>query len=361
MGSPRRWVLLAPAAAVQALKWPGAAPVHVDAVALLEDILAIPSPSGQEADLAAHLEARLQDAGLAPERVPVPEGGHDLRCIVGTPRVWLATHLDTVPGELPVRSEGGVLHGRGACDAKGSAAAMVAAVVQAARDGVDGFGLLLTVGEETDLRGARAVGELPFVVVGEPTDLHVLPGTFGTLSIRLKARGKRAHTATPHEGDNAIEALMAALQGAGAAVPTGAWQAVTGFHGGIADNVVPDAAEATVNLRYPPGADIGPWREALASFEAEVLKEADAVRGVESVPAALQEHPVGDVAPYITELSVYRNGVVFGPGRVEDAHTDHDRVRLADVEAATVAYRDMLTALAQNGGRAGVPSAPAGI
>ncbi|MDX1616639.1 MAG: M20/M25/M40 family metallo-hydrolase, partial [Candidatus Promineifilaceae bacterium] len=107
----------------------------MDAVRLLEQIVAIPSPSGEEEAVARRLVSCMSDLGLKAcvdgagnavgRRVFPAEDGVVRQTVV------LLGHMDTVPGEIPVRIEQGVLYGRGTVDAKGPLAAFVMAAAQA--------------------------------------------------------------------------------------------------------------------------------------------------------------------------------------------------------------------------------------
>ena len=75
------------------------------------------------------------------------------------PRVVLSTHYDCVPPFYESRVEGGVLIGRGVCDAKGILAAQVAAAERLRQRGETRVGLLFVVGEERGSDGARVANE----------------------------------------------------------------------------------------------------------------------------------------------------------------------------------------------------------
>ena len=105
----------------------------MDEVAFLEELLSIPSPSGEEDAVAAYLveqmapwasEAHRDEAGNAVGTIGNPAAERE---------IVLLGHMDTVPGLIPVRKEGGRLYGRGAVDAKGPLAAFVLAAARAAR------------------------------------------------------------------------------------------------------------------------------------------------------------------------------------------------------------------------------------
>ncbi|MEW6421370.1 MAG: M20/M25/M40 family metallo-hydrolase, partial [Deinococcota bacterium] len=93
---------------------------------LILGAVAIPSVSGQEAQVAAFLTGWMNARGF---RVHIDEAGNAVgERGNGSLTVVLLGHIDTVPGEIPVRVEGNRLYGRGSVDAKGSFCAFVAAV-----------------------------------------------------------------------------------------------------------------------------------------------------------------------------------------------------------------------------------------
>src|SRR6185312_8172034 len=126
--------------------------------------------------------------------------------------VTLSTHLDTVPPYLPPKLSGDRLTGRGAADAKGIAAAMLAAserLTEAREDRVD---LLFVVGEEKGSDGARNANRLPatsrYLVNGEPTESKLASGCKGSLRVMVRTHGREAHSAYPELGASAIEPLL---------------------------------------------------------------------------------------------------------------------------------------------------------
>src|SRR4030081_3002237 len=124
-----------------------AAPSDVAAVA--EWLMAIESTSGAEGRLTRAFGDALAARRWALRRIPAPGGREDLLATSGAgPFVTLSTHLDTVPPYLPPRRDGARLFGRGACDAKGIAAAMLSAAERLRGSGVP-VAMLFVVGEET--------------------------------------------------------------------------------------------------------------------------------------------------------------------------------------------------------------------
>src|SRR5690606_22101892 len=126
------------------------------------------------------------------------------------PHVTLSTHLDTVPPFIPPRLSGGRIHGRGACDAKGIAAAMICAAERLRERGVP-VALLFVVGEEVTHDGAHAANALPnrsvALINGEPTESTLALGTKGAVRFTLRTKGKPAHSAYPELGHSAIDDL----------------------------------------------------------------------------------------------------------------------------------------------------------
>src|SRR6266545_1037372 len=96
-------------------------------VALLEQMLRIPSISGQEADVARFLVGQMAALGFESY---VDGAGNAVGEAGAGPQIVLLGHIDTVPGVVPVRVEDGRLYGRGAIDAKGPFATFVAAAAR---------------------------------------------------------------------------------------------------------------------------------------------------------------------------------------------------------------------------------------
>src|SRR5579862_1230766 len=199
------------------------------------------------------------------ERMPVggdsaeAAGRFNLFASWGEPVVVLSTHMDTVPPFFPSAEDAEHIYGRGACDAKGIVAAMLAATARLLDDGVRGFGVLLVVGEETDSAGAEAANRQPratrYLVNGEPTENRLAVGTKGALYLAVEADGRAAHSAYPELGDSAVDRLLAALARLRAVpLPSAPVLGETTLNigtlaGGRAANVVADRARAEVMVR----------------------------------------------------------------------------------------------------------------
>lgn len=187
----------------------------------------------------------------------------------GTSGVVLSGHLDTPPiGDFWSFSQsqftGGRMYGRGAADMKGT----VVAMLQAAQDLVARripVVLAFTTDEETTMSGAvslsktLALRRARAIVVGEPTGLRVGYAEKGVLDLAIETRGRSAHGAMPHLGENAIAKMMRilrALEGFRGRIAHPELGTVTlnigTLNGGQRINVVPSRCTSEVDIRFPP-------------------------------------------------------------------------------------------------------------
>ncbi|HET9454993.1 MAG TPA: M20/M25/M40 family metallo-hydrolase, partial [Gemmatimonadaceae bacterium] len=232
---------------------------NADVVELAARMMEIDSTSGSEGALVDWLENYLAGLEWRVQRIPVTPGRDDLLATWGDAHeITLSTHLDTVPPFIPPRLEGDTLWGRGACDAKGIAAAMIVAAGQLRERGVP-VGLLLVVGEEVSHDGAVAANAFPttsrVLINGEPTESTLATGTKGAMRVTLRTAGQAAHSAYPHLGRSATSALAKLLvELESLELPRDAQLGDTTINvgvigGGVADNVVAPAAEARLMAR----------------------------------------------------------------------------------------------------------------
>jgi LysW-gamma-L-lysine carboxypeptidase len=122
---------------------------------LLKGMLEIYSPSGKEQELALFLKDELTNLGF--RNVRLDKVGNLYGEIgSGSPIILFCGHMDTVPGQIPVRHEGGKIYGRGAVDAKSSLAAMISASCDLGLRGAEGKVIVAgVVDEERNARGIR--------------------------------------------------------------------------------------------------------------------------------------------------------------------------------------------------------------
>ncbi len=274
----------------------------------------------------------------------------------GEPRVTLSTHMDTVPPFFPSREDDEFIWGRGACDAKGIIAAMVAATEQLLHDGSRNIALLFVVGEERNSAGARAAARTPrgsrYLVNGEPTENKLALASKGTLRLELTASGRMAHSAYPELGESAIEKLLDALE-AIRRVPLphddvlGACTLNIGtISGGRAPNVIPDSAKAELLVRLV--GDPAPVRDAYTRAVGTRAELAEilyipAIRfaSVDSLPTT--------VVSYTTDVPVFGRSwgepLLLGPGSIHVAHTSEERISKQELAEAVGLYADVVKRL----------------
>ena len=178
------------------------APTDADAVALVERLVATPSVSGTEAGAVRVFVAAGARMGMTCEIDGAGNGVARRGPTSARTRVALLGHIDTVPGELPVRTEHGVLHGRGAVDAKGPLAAMLVAAARAEVPAGVAIDVIAAVGEEThDSPGAHFVRDRmqpAACIIGEPSGWDgVTLGYKGRVVVRAECTRGCAHSAGP--------------------------------------------------------------------------------------------------------------------------------------------------------------------
>lgn len=337
----------------------------MDVVALTRALVDIDSVTGRERAvgdfLHDHLEPLAARWGGRLERVPVEGDRCNLVAAWGRSEVVLSTHLDTVPPFIPSSEDAEHVWGRGACDAKGIAAAMVKAVEGLLAEGATGFGLLFVVGEETDSLGARVANERPIgsraLIDGEPTENRLALGSKGTLYLALEAAGRAAHSAYPELGDSAIDRLLEAIARLRALpLPSDpvlgeATMNVGTIAGGRAANVVADEARAEVLFRT---VDDG------AALREAALAAVAAVPGVHvtrsgGVPAVRLGGLPGfetTVVKYTTDvprLGAWGEPYLLGPGSIHLAHTPEERVPKRQLAEAVELYRALVRRLQGRG------------
>ena len=178
-----------------------------DAFELTRALVALETPTGSEGPATDLLDGAPRRAGYRTVRQRVSAGRDNLLAFREPPALVFSTHVDCVPPYVPLSEDAETIRGRGSCDAKGLAAAMVAAAERLAARGERRIGLLFLVGEENGSDGARVAADLEprgrFLVNGEPTENRLSIGQKGSLRVDLQATGRAAHSAYPEEGESA--------------------------------------------------------------------------------------------------------------------------------------------------------------
>jgi acetylornithine deacetylase len=330
---------------------------QTDVVELTARMMEIESTSGAEGPLVDWVDNYLAGDDWRTQRIPVTPGRDDVFATsVDTPLVTLSTHLDTVPPYIPPRLEGDTLWGRGACDAKGIASAMIVAAQRLRARGVP-VALLFVVGEEVTHDGAEAANRFPTtsqaLINGEPTESTLAVGTKGAMRFTLRTRGQAAHSAYPHLGRSAISELVRLLAELETLeLPRDAQLGDTTINigtiaGGVADNVMAPEAEARLMARLvtPPEEFVRvvkAWLRDRAEFEQSITVQLARLGTLPGFPTSVAAY-----ATDIPKLGNWGTPYLFGPGSIHVAHRDDEHVSVAELRSAVDAYERLATALAQ--------------
>jgi acetylornithine deacetylase len=318
---------------------------------LTQELLQIPSTSGEEEEIGFFLREHLESLGWTVELQAVSENQNNVIAYLNdTPRVWLSTHMDTVPPYIAPTEDDEKIYGRGSCDAKGIIAAQIEAAEQLRKEGIEDIGLMYTVEEERSSTGAKAANLHPlaakceYMINGEPTDNDLAIGSKGTFRLVVRTTGKAAHSAYPEEGDSAIEKLLDILDDIRhTKFPDDEFFGETTVNigtieGGAALNVIPPTAEAGLAIRLTTKKQ--PIEDAVRSIvrdrgEIEILSVSEPVRMFE-VDGFNKK-----VVRFTTDIPHMPNWgkpLLLGPGSILVAHTKDEFVLKRDLETSVSLY-----------------------
>jgi LysW-gamma-L-lysine carboxypeptidase len=263
----------------------------MDEVDLLVDMVSVPSPTGDTDDMAELLTTRAGQMGLQARtdeagNVHVTKGR-------GSPRVLLLCHMDTVPGDIPVRVDNGILHGRGSVDAKGCLASAMAAVARMSDDIPGTLEVVAVPDEEGPSLGARHLLKGPApdaALVGEPSGWQgITIGYKGLLRLRYVNTTPKAH-AGADDSNSAEEAVTlwtvlrtycpeAALDTTGHGSCNRPPPTLTAIN--TRDDGIDVTTEMELDIRLPPDHDPAPIIAFLEDRKGDAtLTVSDAVPGV---------------------------------------------------------------------------------
>lgn len=326
-----------------------------DVVALAAELLTIDSSTGAESGVVDFVSKWLVSRGWNVTLQEVTRGRANVWASRAGGGVTLSTHLDTVPPYIGPRLVADRLLGRGACDAKGIAAAMLVAAENLAASGEQRVDLLLVVGEEKGSDGARAANRLPatsrFLVNGEPTESKLASGAKGSLRVTVRTRGRAAHSAYPHLGASAIAPMLELLpQLSSRSLPTDSVLGETTFNigtirGGTEANIIPALAEAEIMFRLvgddaPVRDEVERWAKGRAELEYGSYIPAQHFHTIEGFDVA----PVAYTSD-IPLLGRWGTPLMFGPGSIHVAHTPDEFIAVPELRAAVGAYERIVRSL----------------
>lgn len=325
---------------------------------LTTSLMNVPSVSGEEEAVGFWLRDYLESIGWTVELQKVSDNQNNvIAWLNDTPRLWFSTHIDTVPPFIPPTEDDEKIYGRGACDAKGIIAAQITAAEELRKQGIADIGLLYTVEEERSSTGARAANDhllsakAEYMINGEPTDNDLAIGSKGTFRLKIKTKGKAAHSAYPEEGDSAIEKLLDILEDVRhTKFPDDEFFGETTVNvgtieGGVALNVIPPSAEAGLAVRLTTPRE--PIEKALENLlrdrgEIEVLSCSEPVKMLRVEGFKQKVVRFTTDIPYLTN---WGQPLLLGPGSILVAHTKDEFVLKKDLEEAVRLYADLATRL----------------
>lgn len=364
-------------------------PSHSPVTQLLSDLVSIPSinPSllptqsnltGEE-QVATFLADYANKLGIEVQRQAVLPGRKNILLRLKPKkkikqRVLLTPHLDVVPAEesaFKPKIKNGKLHGRGACDTKGSVAAFFQAFYNLAKNGplpneteIIFIGL---VDEEFGQAGSRKLAKVgpkaDLAIAGEPTELKVVTAHKGNIWLQLETKGKAAHGATPHHGKNAIHLMNPILKILFEEYPKllnrqnhpllGAPTLNIGqISGGSQPNIVADRCIIDLDRRTIPGETEQsvkleiqtlfrkqklplPSFSLIRSVPCPPLDTESSLPMVQSFLRATGKRKTHGVA-YFTDASPISMGgtpaLVFGPGNIAQAHAKDEFIEIKQLE-----------------------------
>jgi acetylornithine deacetylase len=324
-------------------------------IRLTRELIDIDSTTGREAEAGEFIAATLEDLGYHVTRQPVADGRFNVIATLDDPIVVFSTHFDCVPPFFPSREEQGRVHGRGACDAKGTLVAQIAAAARLRASGERRVGLVFVVGEERGSDGARVANTVArgskFLINGEPTDNCVAAATRGVYRVRLVATGRAAHSSLPDLGESAIDKLIDALVSLRSiSWPTDpvlghTFYSIGLIKGGVAPNVISPEADAELMFRT-----VGDHEELRKLIDARVgyLVRAEDVLVVPPVRLTTVPGLPTAVFAFTTDIPFLNNWgapVLAGPGSASLAHTADEYCEESELVRAVDLYTNIAKGL----------------
>ncbi len=352
-----------------------ATPDNEEAITFLEDIVGIYSPSERERPVAERIVNMMGDWGYEAQ---IDGAGNAVgRMGDGERRILLLGHIDTVPGEIPVRREGDILYGRGSVDAKGPFAAFVVAV---ARVGALSDVQVTVVGaveeEAATSKGAYHVFEHyerpNYIVVGEPSAWNRITIAYkGRLLVHYMLERSMSHTAGSHRSacEQAVDFWLC-LREYAASSNEEKERRFTTFDPSLrsvrsSSDGLTEGVEMHMGLRLPPGFDVQ-----------GLIAEMDEWRGDADVETRAYEQPFrastrnslvsafraairgeGDRATYVSKTGTSDMNVLgprwscpivaYGPGDSRLDHTPDEHISLDEYLRAIRVLERVLRRLAR--------------
>ena len=338
-------------------------------VKLLREMLETYSPSGSEETIAGMLNDELSSLGFASHI----DGIGNVIAEAGDsgPEIVFCGHMDTVPGQIPVRIDGNFLYGRGAVDAKSSLAAMIVAASQFIKQTSEKIQIKLVgvVREETSSDGFRhflsSTKPPSLIVFGEPSrGTNMITAYKGRISLEVECKTSGGHAASPWISKNSAEEVYGFWTSLQSSVlhneSESKFDSITGSLTGIntagPSNSIPARALLTVDIRTPPGVDTV---QVLARIQELVYSYCDAHPGTRLAISTLEQtrghvsdprsplvgiyrrairNVIGTTAAFLKKtgssdmnlLPPHIPAIAYGPGDSKLDHTEDERIDIRE-------------------------------
>lgn len=340
---------------------------------LITNVISAYSPSGSEGGVAQIILDYLRKKNLSPW---IDNAGNVL-CEYGEGKssILLCGHMDTVPGDLPVKLENETIYGRGACDAKGPLLSLLFAFENIA-DARELSGKVVFAGVTEEERSSDGLAELirrnvraDYAFFGEPGGLaKVTVGYRGHVTLRLDIETPEVHASAPKLVTNSAELLFEIYNSLKLALDAdkddGSLDkisiALTEIKSGTAHNVIPGKTTATVDIRVPLGSNTGDVKRVVRNTLSEIEKKFHDARISEiydeptepyrvpmnsplvralgrsilrsgAKPQYISKSGTGDMNTYAVEFGV--DAVTYGPGEAKLSHTSEENVSMEEIVA----------------------------
>lgn len=288
---------------------------------LLVNLINIESVSGNEKEIADYICTQLNDFSITKQRVA--KNRYNICAKKGKTDIWLVVHMDTVPGQIPLKITEEKIYGRGSIDNKGN----IAGAIIASKNLKD-INLLFTVGEEVDFVGAQKANIKGKVIVMEPTEFKLRTKQCGVIVFKINTFGIQKHSSLKFtEKENANHQMIRILN----KLLDFKWSNfnVGALSGGIAANVVSGKSTIECSVRPRNMNEYTNILKQLKKMNNKNIQIMNAIAPYNSSLTLLNANT--EPASFFSELSFFENGVLFGVGSIKQAHTKDEYVKRSDL------------------------------
>ena len=346
---------------------------------VLKELVDIYSPTGNEEKAVEYFGREMLRLGA--DEFFVDRAGNGVSTFSGaSPEVLVCGHIDTVPGELPVREDGNTLYGRGTTDAKSSLVSLMFGASIAKQRGFGGtIRMIAAVGEEGPGKGIMEVASSQprsdYAIFGEPSAVTgITVGYRGRILLDLEFRSGQVHASAPWLGQSAVESAVEAWNSVRDKYGknrefSSVSAALTSIRAGDADNMTPSNAAMTLDVRYPPSRK----QDDVLSEILDLVKSSTASEPSFVIRSSVEPYVSGLKTSLISAFKesvrkntgneaqlLFKSGsgdmnilgsrwkipcVTYGPGNPQLSHTELEEISLEDVWRSAEIVADALANL----------------